>query len=149
MRALFREIANVLGDEYPTSDEERDDECDDDQEEGEEEGDVAHACDEGEGPYGTEGEECQEEETMECDEPIDPEAPIAAPGKSPKPASEFDEPGDCRKKLTPKQQHDLIVPSTSAGPSGMQSKRDILQEKLAKIKALQEELGVGSYGCTS
>ena len=142
---MFREIANCLGDEYPTSDEERDDDDDDCAEEWEEEEEGECEADDG----GIGGEECQEEEAMECDEVIDPGAPPVLPTKSPKPVADLCKPRDDSRKLTPKEQHDLIRPNSTASSSGMQAKRNLLWEKLEKIKALQDELGVGSYGCSS
>ena len=141
---MFREIASTLGEEYPASDVERDVYEDDDEEGEEETRGMSHECEDD--INGAGGEECMEEEMMECDEVVDPEAPYAAPTTSPKPLAE---PKDGGKMLTPEQQHELIRPSSTAGPSGLQSKRDILREKLEMIKTLQDQLGMGSYGCTS
>ena len=44
--------------------------------------------------------------------------------------------------LTPAEHHRRIRPSPSAGPSGMQAKREALHEKLMKINALRTELGM-------
>ena len=138
---MFREIASTLGEEYPASDVERDD-YEDDDEEGEDARGMSHECEDD--INGAGDEECMEEEMMECDEVVDPEAPDAAPTTSPKPLAE-----PSGKMLTPEQQHELIRPSSTAGPSGLQSKRDILREKLQMIQRLQDQLGIGSYGCTS
>ena len=50
-------------------------------------------------------------------------------------------------RMTPAEEHAAIRSSPTAGPSGLQPKRDELHAKLQLIKELSISLGMSCLGC--
>ena len=118
VRALFREMARVSGQDYPEEPEDNGADNDDDDVDGE-------CMEEGEEEEEHEHDECIADEGKEEDEVID---------LSPKPRTP-----------SPAELHDAIRPSPTAAPSGSNGIRSCIAAKLQQIKELESELGLTCF----